>query len=219
MRSEKRRFNYTYLLLTLLALMLLFPYLEGGERTRFVLSAIMISVLLACVYSVSGRKRSLAIGGIFCLPAVAGEIATQTRYLPIIESYGAILSLPLLVYVILHILRNILLTKRVTGDTICGAVCIYLLLGVSWISLYMLMQLLYPGSLAIGGEPVHGDRLPWSDYFYFSFTTLTTLGYGDITPVTSQARSLAMVEAVCGTLYVAVLIAKLVGTHQWEMED
>jgi hypothetical protein len=113
------------------------------------------------------------------------------------------------------VLAYVLAAKRVTRDMIFGAISAYLLIGIAWTSAYALLEALQPGSFSI-------DEAQTPDFYYYSFTTLTTLGYGDITPVTSRAKSMAVLEAVNGVLYIAVLIARLVGTqiaHSLESSD
>ena len=106
-----------------------------------------------------------------------------------------------------------------TADTVLGGVCIYLLLGVLFTEIFQFIEAAAPGSFALGGQPLeleqdlgaHYERYPAA--LYFSFVTLTTLGYGDITPVSPEARVLAITEAVIGQLYIAIFVARLVGLH------
>ena len=99
-------------------------------------------------------------------------------------------------------------------ELIFGAVSAYLLLGVAWGFLHTLVELLQPGAYLVPRELNPDGILNNADFLYFSFTTLTTLGYGDITPVTSQARSMVILEAVTGVFYLAVLISRLIGLYQ-----
>src|SRR5262245_10238163 len=111
------------------------------------------------------------------------------------------------------VLRQTLGGAAVTVDTIAGAICFYLLLGVIWAIIYALIELAHPGSFLDGGRPVasagHHSLVP--ELLYLSLVTLSTLGYGDILPVNPHARMLAALEGIIGPLYLAVLIARLVG--------
>jgi hypothetical protein len=109
------------------------------------------------------------------------------------------------------ILLFILRSPRVHEDIIYGAISVYLLIGGAWSSIYSLLETAHPGSFSVVAAQSVGKAMNWADFLYFSFATLTTLGYGDIVPVTSQARSLAVVEAVIGVMYLAVIISRLVG--------
>jgi hypothetical protein len=112
--------------------------------------------------------------------------------------------------IVWHILRR----PEVTTDTIAGAACAYTLLGMVWGNLYIVLELLRPGSFAIPPSwrmGPSGD--PGTALLYFSFVTLTTVGYGDIVPLWPGAGGLAVAEAVVGQLYLAITIARLVGLH------
>jgi hypothetical protein len=104
------------------------------------------------------------------------------------------------------VLGQTLRSGPVTFHRIQGAVAAYLLLGVLWAQLYSLTALLRPGAFSGAVNVADGPRA----WLYFSFLTLTTVGYGDVLPVHPAARSLAMLEAVVGPLYLAILIARLV---------
>ena len=92
-------------------------------------------------------------------------------------------------------------------------VCVYLLIGVTFGTLYDFIETVEPESFRIN-IPAEGDsKIGWRQLIFFSFMTLTSIGYGDITPVTFQSQSLASIEGVIGVMYVAVLIARMVGIH------
>lgn len=121
-----------------------------------------------------------------------------------------------LMYLIGTILKSLFRHVEVTIDTLMGAFCGYLLIGVVFTELFCAAQIVNPLALRGNGGPFSsadllGDR--WQYCQYFSFATLTTLGYGDILPASSITRSLALLEAVCGQFYLAVLVAGLVGVH------
>src|SRR5262249_943088 len=107
-------------------------------------------------------------------------------------------------------LRFILRTPRVTSETLCAALATYLMMGLLWSFAYTLVGLIIPEAFRFAGNPDAGRSMHGFESLYFSFTTLSTVGYGDIIPVANVARMLAMLEAVSGMFYVAVLIARLV---------
>jgi voltage-gated potassium channel Kch len=117
------------------------------------------------------------------------------------------------------ILLSITKNNKVTTDTIYGAICVYLLIGIIWLELFSIVEMIEPGSFLSGGENVvkltgeFHSRPGFNNLLYFSFVTLTTLGYGDIAPATPLAKALSSLEAVVGQLFIAVLIARLVGMH------
>ncbi len=99
----------------------------------------------------------------------------------------------------------------VTTDTLAGAVSAYMLMGITFGIAYSLIDHLVPGAFRDTIEP--GKHLTQSEFTFFSFVTMTTVGYGDIVPWDAHARSVAMIEAVIGIMYPAVLIGRLVGLH------
>ena len=115
-------------------------------------------------------------------------------------------------------MKQIALDNKLSGNRIVGAICVYLMLGVIWALMYSLLETLVPGSFAgLTENTTDGGWDP--DWVYFSFVTLTTLGYGDILPLSFSARSLAYFEAIVGQFYLAVLVAGLVGAYLSERQD
>jgi hypothetical protein len=102
---------------------------------------------------------------------------------------------------------------------LCASIAAYLSLGLLWALAYHLIASLNPGAFAINVSQLPSQSMNGFASFYFSFTTLTTLGYGDITPVSRAARMLASLEAVTGTLYIAILIARLVAIYSSPKSD
>ena len=115
------------------------------------------------------------------------------------------------------LLYAILDEERIHLDTILGGICVYLLLGVIWSLVYSILEHLQPGSFLVDGQPLpallHDDDFRHEELIYYSFVTLTTVGYGDVLAKTNPARAVAAAEAVTGSLYIAVFIARLVGLH------
>ena len=114
-------------------------------------------------------------------------------------------------------MKQIALDSKVSTNRIIGAICVYLMLGVIWALMYSLLEAAVPGSFSgIVEHPVTGAWDP--DWAYFSFVTLTTLGYGDLLPLTFSARALAYFEAIVGQFYLAILVAGLVGAYLSETQ-
>ena len=116
-------------------------------------------------------------------------------------------------FALYRILRGVLLNQA-SGDAIFGAVCGYLLLGVIWALVYSAVETASPGSFTLSSAsktPILAGRLDRAILSYYSFITLATVGYGDVTPSTPLARTLAWIEAITGQFYLAILVAGLVG--------
>jgi uncharacterized membrane protein len=213
--SSERRF--LYLLIFLMILIFMGPFISAHEKDFTLYDLLSTGVLILGAYSASKKKSSLVIALAIFVPAVAlvwldhfdeSSSYTLPRY---------ILSMLFFMYIGGTILSHVLKAERVTFDKICAALCSYLLLGVIFAILYSLMEFLDPGMFLTGGKViVQGD--PGAFYgegmgqaIYFSFTTLTTLGYGDIAGATPVAKNLSVLEALIGQIYLVVLVARLVG--------
>ena len=121
----------------------------------------------------------------------------------------------LLSYLILLISADVFTTKEVDADTICGSISVYLLISGVFATVYSIQLLVDPASFFLPEQPVGADASLGPDRLmaYFSLITITTVGYGDITPQSELARSLANLEAIIGQVYLTVLVARLVGSH------
>ncbi len=109
---------------------------------------------------------------------------------------------------IIFMIRRIFSERLVTGDTIKGGISVYIMMGTWWQMVYYLLWVLNPHAFIF--TTGHGVQ---SDFLYFSIATMTTLGYGDIMPVTHPAKVFSMLQALVGQLYIAVFVARLVGLH------
>ncbi|MDN7024076.1 two pore domain potassium channel family protein [Methanoculleus sp. FWC-SCC1] len=201
-----RSLQFYYLVISLVLLLALYPYVG---RTGALLKVLTSVVLITGVYAVSNRRRQIAIALVLALPAFAAGWLFLITGLPLLDTVESAFTLAFYTFTTLVVLSRVLTSEEVTSDTISGAVSVYLLLGITWATAYDIVAAIHPGSFASAGI------LAYPDYLYFSFVTLATLGYGDITPLTDQTRSLAMLEAVTGVLYTAVLIARLVAARGW----
>jgi hypothetical protein len=140
------------------------------------------------------------------VPAIVLGWGNQFFHLKISEVGATIMQIIAFGFIAYHILGYALRGGRVDGEKVAAAVCVYLMIGVLWHNSYVLLDLLIPGSF-------NTAALSGGDLFYFSFITLSTLGYGDITPVNGPAQALAYTEALIGQLYLTILVARLVGLY------
>ena len=198
-----------YLMASLFLLVLLQPVFHAMPFANVALSGLISLVLLSAGLSVLRSRRELI--AICCLAAPCIVLNWVTRLtdpgqVTLILRAAFMIAFGLALVVLL--LGNVLTAPRVTTNTLYRAVSAYMLIGISWATMYELLTLLEPN--AIRGMPTGPV---WGDYVYFSFTVLTTLGFGDTVPVTPFVRSLTIVEAIVGPLYLAVLLARLVALH------
>lgn len=218
---QRPRFVVLLLALTLLlfatpVLQLLFPA-PGGGGSRTVLVLVFVIMLISAVWAVGRNRSSLIIAASLGAPAVVLQVLTPAVNANGVMIAGNSIGILFIGYVIVVGLAYLFTAQAVTVDAISASVCMYLLLGVLWSRVYTLLELLQPGSFAFPfaetAVPGRFDSAGTEASLYFSFVTMSTLGYGDIFPTSSAARMFAAVEAVAGQMYLAVLVARLVGLH------
>lgn len=203
------RMDFRFLLLTIVMMFVLRPFLEDYAGVKLLTGIFFSLILISGVYAYSRQRKGLLAALIIVFPALLLEVASYFSPTEPIEIIKWIFITLFLAYVLTTILSYILSEKEVTADLITGAVCAYFLIGMLWTFIFYFMELAREGSFSLS-KTLRGDVWP---FLYYSFVTLTTLGYGDIVPLTDPARSLAVLEAVTGQLYLAVTIARLVGVH------
>jgi hypothetical protein len=184
----------------------------------------LVVLLTGAVASVSRSRAGVFLALILGLLALALWIVNAFVVSDTLSLLQHLLAAAFFGYVIWVLLRGIFAGRRATFNTVCASLCIYLLLGMVWALAYSVVDMLDPNAFAwtvAGTRPRSLFRIGSgnSAVLYFSFATLTTLGYGDIVPTTPISRMLASVEAITGQLYLAVLVARLVGLHIAESLD
>jgi voltage-gated potassium channel Kch len=201
--------KYAILSFWIIIIMVVFPYFVNGDFGLFLFSLLVSFVLITGVFSITGRSKYAIVALVLIIPAL---ILAWTSF--IIDSkdvliVSKLLSLIVLALVTFSIFLEVVKSKSpIPKHVIWGAIAVYLLIGLCFALLFNLINIITPGSLIYGLDP--GASLGFPDFVYFSYVTLTTLGYGDIVPTTAQARSFAILEAITGALYLAILIAKIV---------
>lgn len=210
-RLDIRRHRFVLLLASLVLLLVLSPALDGGAAGGLLLSVLFTLVLLAAVFAASGRRSTLAVALGFAVPWLYLSWLHPLWRTGPIDVLADLLLIGLAGYVLALVLARVLRADRIGVDAICGAIAVYLLTGVVWAVCYGVIEALAPGSFRLADE---GAGMVWNQLLYYSLVTLTTLGYGDITPLTAAARIWSALEAVTGTLYLAILIARLVSLYR-----
>ena len=212
-RSGLRRFSTVQLLVALALLLIAAPFVEEIEGGELIVSGLFSLVMLAGVLAVAHRKRVLVIALVLAIPAVAGRWINHFRADVVPPTVFLVGGLVLIGFVIAHLLRFVLRAPSVTVEVLCASISAYLMLGLMWTMAYWLVDQLTPGGAFSFNTNAGARSINGFTGFYFSFITLSTVGYGDITPVSRIARWLAAMEAMIGLLYVAVLIARLVALY------
>lgn len=218
-RVRFRRFSTVQLLIVLAALLISAPFVEELEGGHLILSVLFSLVLIAAVFAVADRKRTLAIALVLAIPAITARWISHFRPDLVHPFVFLVCALALLAFVIGHLLQFVLRAPVVTVEVLCASIAAYLMLGLMWTVAYWLVDQLTPGGAFSFNTERGVHSMNGFTGFYFSFITLSTVGYGDITPVSRAARWLAAMEAMIGLLYVAVLIARLVSLYSSPKSD
>lgn len=212
----------TALLVSLVVLLVIFFVADGSTRGgKLLMTVATTTVFIGGIASVSDSVRYGVIGFLLMLPPlVMGWITTALGW----ESSNVFLvpnlySLPFYLFLLYVISSYVFRAGKVTQDRMQGAVCIYLLLGLLWANAYHVVHQLNPESFRFGLAGTDLFLGAFRELMYFSYVTLTTLGYGDTVPISSHARLLALLEAISGVIFIGVLIARLAGALNNEKKN
>ena len=206
-----RRFSTVQLLIALALLFFFFPFVEEVKGGDVIVSILLSLVLLSAVLAVADRKGVFFIALVLAIPAIAGRWINHFRPDLAPPPVFLVAGLALIAFVVANLLRFVLRAPSVNTEVLCASISAYLMLGLLWTVAYWLVAQVNPNAFGFNTGPK--ETMSGFNAFYFSFITLSTVGYGDITPVSKVARWLAATEAMTGLLYVTVLIARLVSLY------
>jgi len=212
-RRDFAKWSAVEFAISLVLLIVVTPFVEDLRHGTVIEAILLTFMLTSAVVAVSERRSTRIAAMSLALLAIAGRWLHHFRPELVHPAIYLGTGLALLAFVLVQYLRYILRAPVVTFTVLCAAISTYLMMGLLWAMAYLLVGTLRPGSFAFTTAPVAAGSLTGFESFYFSFVTLSTVGYGDIVPVSRPARMLAAMEATTGTLYVAMLIARLVSMH------
>ncbi len=203
------------LLLTLLLFFVSAPFLEGYPIGDLILVFALFILLVAAIVELSAKRMSMR----FCVPLVVvcmvSILIAHFRPSPVFHIINFSLLTIFFGFASIGLFLYLGRTGSITSGRIYASVSLYLMLVLLWFAIYNLINVAYPRSfLEVGFGPSEITRIPRSTFLYFSMVTLTTLGYGDIVPLTPAARMLAGLESITGVLYIAITVARLVAAYQ-----
>jgi len=206
--------RFFLLFVFLLATLILFPYAEASHFGSYAFRIIGSFAIVVSVYAANVHRSLLIFAIVLAIPAlferiVLPKVSTQSFFL-----FNIALTLIFDVVIVVVIFRHVLAAEQPTSETIFGALCLYLLVGFTFASVYGIIAAYQPRAFYM--DPLTNlhnapDRF---DLIYYSFATMTSLGAAGIIPVSTQARSFSILEAILGVLYLAVLIAGLIGAYR-----
>jgi hypothetical protein len=199
-----------WLFALLLLLIVAVSFIPGTDRGRLVLNVVNMFVLIATVAAVGRTTLSFVIALMLAVPAVAFQYLGLWYDSDVDLSLSWIFSAALYAIGVGYLVRYVFQPRVMTQDKLFGAAAAYLLIGVLWAYFYAIVGFFYPQSYMVVGQP---GRVVYADALYMSMTVLTSTGFGDVVPLTRQARGVCMIEQVTGALFVAILIARLAGVY------
>jgi len=170
--------------------------------------------LIAGIYAISAIRRHVVIAAVVsALQVLAAALHLKTNLI-VFDVVAAALLAIFYIYVLVVVLAYVIKGTEVTKDKILGVISIYLLIGFTWASFYYMIFSLQPEAFLVNDTLLTRTGQSQPDFVYFSFITLLTVGYGDVTPISSIARSLAILEGVAGVLYIGVFISRLLSLYK-----
>lgn len=198
--------RFLYIILAIVLVMLISPYIRHEGKSGYFLSTMLVAMIpLASYFSLTEDRNRAIIILLIAAPFVILDFINMfftSRYLMVVAySFGTILYF----YIVVLLVRKLLSQRVITANLIYCAIAIYLLIGIMWAGFFTVLEGISPGSFSQASGTL--------DLLYFSFVTLTTVGFGDVAPITILARRLAIFEAAMGGIYMAIIIALIVGRY------
>ena len=198
-----------YLFIVLLALIGVSPFLEGTRGT-YLLAGFNAFIVMAAAAALGRTALSFLLVFVLIGAAVGLRFAAMEGGREALFNWSLLLHAIVYVSVLFLLLRYVFGPEVMDGDRLWGAASAYLMIGILWCFVYALVELEQKQTFLVRGEP---DNLELIELLYFSFSTMTTIGFGDIVPLSRGAQMAAIFEGIVGTLFLAILIAKLVGVY------
>ena len=238
-----QRYRFATLLATLILLLVAIAIVSMVQEPSYryfagiSIAVIFDLVLLSAVNAVCRTRKTMVVAVSIAVPAALVSLSSAVTKSIEVHAISNVLSIAFVTLVIILVLDFLFRSHRVDANMICASLCVYLLIGVAWTCLYSLCYVFQENSFVYAyadeaaqtsiangvakarvSDEVPEARMLFGDEksltpIYYSFVTLTTLGYGDIVPVSPPAKILAILEAVIGQIYLTVLVARLVGLH------
>ncbi len=202
--------RFIYIIFAIILVLLVNPFIRPLGLIGHLFSTLLLSMIpLASAYALTEDRKKAIIVLLIAAPFVILDglnvFFTNRPLMIVAYSFGTILYF----YIVILLVKNLLSIRVITADLIFCAISIYLLIGVMWAGIYIVLDGISPGSFS-----------ETTDLLYFSFVTLTTVGFGDVAPLSVLSRRLAVFEAAMGNVYMAVIIAMIVGRYmQMQVEQ
>jgi voltage-gated potassium channel len=212
-RTNFEQRGHRALLATLVLIIVASPFIQPFSGFQWLMAVFLTLVLLAAVRTVATKARQFPVAVVLAVLALLSQFGVLIDSSGWLQTLRYLSMLLFLFWVCGLLLRDIIVrSNNVNIELIFGAINVYLMVGLAFAFVYGFAEFVQPGSFT-GLDSYAGNQGSVVQFIYFSYVTLSTLGYGDITPLTPLATTCSYVEAIFGQLYLAILVARLVGLH------
>ncbi len=207
------KFSSVELLGMLIFFIVSMPFVEDFTLGKFIEPGLLTLLLISALLAVGGRRGVFVSGLLLLVPTI---IFRWTHHLspeflsPVAFNGFGVMFIG---FVIVNMLRYIMRASRVNTEIVCAGISVYLLIAIIWAMVYKLLGNIDPHSFFFANVPNAEQTMTNANSFYFSFATISSVGYGDITPASKVARMLSVMEAITGLFFMAVLISRLVSLY------
>lgn len=204
--------RFLFLLFALIILLLGYPYMPDNQLGAFLGGMMSLLLLVTAIFAVRTHKYALLGACVLALIVIILSVwafVSGVRGHPLVEASFFLFYVLTTTVIFVEVIRE----KDVTRNIFFGVVCVYLLIGTAFATLYDFVETIHPGSFQFNTVNAGEAPMRWRNLLYYSFTTLTTTGYGDVTPAGTHAQSLSIIEGIIGVLFVAVFVARLIGMY------
>ena len=215
-KDRVRRFPAIQLLLAIVLWIVATPFIDTLQYGDFIGAVLLTLLLFSAVLVVGANRQKLMVAFVLAIPSLVGKWVNHFWPHAMPTELFLAAGILFVAFVVVNLFHFIHTTPRVTIEVLCVAASNYLLIGLLWMFAYLLATKLLPNSFIFPVGPASGRTMDGFNALYFSFVTLSTLGFGDIIPVSRMARMLAIVEAITGMFYVTFLVARLVALYSAE---
>jgi Ion channel len=206
--------KFLLLFLFLLGSLVLYPFAESNVVGYYAFRVFGSVVILFCIYAVSFRRWVVVAAAALAIPAFANRVLNLSVDASALSILNIVLSFLFDAFVVVIIFRRVFAAGQPTAETIFGALSIYLLVGFAFASIFGMISILNRQAFYLDpavNHHAHPDRF---DFVYYSYATMSSVGAVGITPVSGEARSMTVIEAIIGILYLVVLISRLVAAYR-----
>jgi|SRR5580698_1464796 hypothetical protein len=207
--------KFFLLFVFLLAILIFYPYVQDSGFGYFAFRVVSVAGILVAVYAIRLRRTLLLVALLLAVPAVLERMLPREPAPGFLSILSIALGFVFDVFIVVVIFRRVFGKGQPDSETIFGALCIYLLVGFAFASLYGMVAAIQPMAFYLDPHTNLHAIPNRFDFIYYSFATMVSLGAAGITPVSAPARSLSVIEAIIGVLYLAVLIARLMDAYHY----